>query len=44
LKQGAIGLADNRFTQAIVPAATMAEVRQVETAIEDGRLTVPSIY
>ena len=44
LKEGAIGLADNRFTQTLVPPATMDQVRQVEAAIEDGSLHVPSVY
>lgn len=44
LKQGAIALADNRVTRALVPAATMDRVRQVQTAIEDGSLRVPSAY
>ena len=44
LKEGAIGLADNGVTQALVPAATMAEIRQVEAAIKAGDLTIPSVY
>lgn len=44
LKEGAIGLADNKFTQAIVPPAVWAEVEKTKADIMDGKVTVPTAF
>lgn len=44
LKEGAIGLADNKFTQAIVPPAVMGEVDKVKADIIAGKVKVPTAF
>ncbi len=44
LKEGAIGLADNKFTQAIVPSAVMSEVDKVKADIIAGKVKVPTAF
>ncbi|MGO4568866.1 BMP family protein [Rhizobium sp. 2YAF20] len=44
LKEGAIGLADNQFTKAIVPAVVMAEVNKTKADIIDGKVSVPTAF
>lgn len=44
LKEGAIGLADNKFTQEIVPPAIWAEVQKTKAEIIDGKVKVPTAF
>ena len=44
LKEGAIGLADNKFTKAIVPQTVMTEIDAVKAAIIDGKIAVPTAF
>lgn len=44
LKEGAIGLADNKFTHAIVPPAVMGEVDKVKADIIAGKVKVPTAF
>jgi len=44
IKEGAIGLADNKFTQAIVPPAVWADIEKTKAEIVDGKVTVPTAF
>ncbi|MDE1990967.1 MAG: BMP family ABC transporter substrate-binding protein [Rhizobiaceae bacterium] len=44
LKEGAIGLADNKFTQAIVPPAVWTDVSKVRDDIIAGKIKVPTAF
>ncbi|SCB39169.1 BMP family lipoprotein [Rhizobium hainanense] len=44
LKEGAIDLADNKFTQAIVPSTVWAEIEKTKAEIVDGKIIVPTAF
>ena len=44
LKEGAIDLANNKYTQAVVPPAVWADVQKAKADIVDGKLKVPTAF